>query len=251
MENQDSSDEFGEMICSELDVPIITSEALEPVVTICLCAITADHWLLLADGKVTFGAFSQLHKMCSDILKIISYEVLEVVEPQVRDWMFIHATQDGHNMKNHIFYSVTEDDIKASIGDFFDHCFGEVTGTPQERSNESVILLEMIAAEVKKRVNEALAELISPAGQPASCPQTVESIDSETSIDYDAIKMVNLVATILTCLLRNNTLYNVPCVTGCEEFCHGYREGRYETGRIQTHIPKVYWKPPTGFHGIK
>ena len=58
-----------------------------------------SHWLLLAEGKVTFGAFSQLHKMCSDILKIISYEVLDVVEPQVRDWMFIHATQGGHNKK--------------------------------------------------------------------------------------------------------------------------------------------------------
>ncbi|KAE8278662.1 hypothetical protein D5F01_LYC23579 [Larimichthys crocea] len=199
MENEDSSDESGEMICSELDVPIITSEALEPVVTLFLSAITDDQWVLLADGKMTSGAFSRLYKMCSDILKIISSEVLEVVEPQVLDWMFIHATQGGHNMKNRIFYSVTEDDIKASIGNSFDRCFGEVTGIPQERSNGSIALLELFAAEVKKRVNEKLA------GQSASCPRTVEFIDSETSNDYDATEMVHLVANILYCLLQNDS----------------------------------------------
>ncbi|KAE8278655.1 hypothetical protein D5F01_LYC23572 [Larimichthys crocea] len=164
MENEDSLEESRELTYRKLDVPIITSEALEPVVTLFLSAITDDQWVLLAADQIDFETFTLLYDMCHEVTNVITTWILDVVEPQIKNWISTATAQD-RNMRHHDYYSLTEDNVKASIGNSFDRCFGEVTGIPQERSNESVILLEMIASEVKKRLNESLAGLISSAGQ--------------------------------------------------------------------------------------
>ncbi|TMS11535.1 hypothetical protein E3U43_018926 [Larimichthys crocea] len=221
MENEDSLEESGELTYRKLDVPIITSEALEPVVTLFLSAITDDQWVLLAADQIDFETFTLLYDMCHEVTNVITTWILDVVEPQIKNWISTATAQD-RNMRHHDYYSLTEDNVKASIGNSFDCCFGEVTGIPQERSNESVILLEMIASEVKKRVNESLAGLISSAGQSASCPQ-IESTESNESHDSDTTQMVYQAGSILKFLLKKDTESSKdqenPCAVTSEDCC--------------------------------
>lgn len=96
---------------------------------------------------------------------------------------------------------VTEEDIQASIGNSFHRCFGATLDVPQERSADSEKLVELFAAEVKKRVNRSLAVI--------RCNRSTSS-ESETSSASHTEDMVYYVIQILSWCFSRKDSFELP-----------------------------------------
>ncbi|KAA8585565.1 hypothetical protein FQN60_004259, partial [Etheostoma spectabile] len=78
-----SPEELGEQRCSDLELPLLTSETLDEVVMLYLGSITNDQWLLLAAGSIDSAAVTLLSDLCHEVVQTVCNEVLDVVVPQV------------------------------------------------------------------------------------------------------------------------------------------------------------------------
>lgn len=78
------------------------------------------------------------------------------------------------------FYKVTEEDIEASLGNALHCCFGAAMGVAQQKSYDSEKLVEMFAADVKRKVNQSLAPIRGPAAftQPQGSAAELETYTS-------------------------------------------------------------------------
>ncbi|XP_071348821.1 uncharacterized protein [Trachinotus anak] len=192
-----SGNELGEYRCSDLDVPLCTSETFEPIFTSFLHKITNERWMILAAGHIDTTTTILLSKMCYQLVEEITVLVLQVVAPQVLDWVQgqispdIASTSTNVSIKRN-YYSVTEEDIQATLGDSLVLSFAEALGVEKEWP-ENDRLMELFAAEVKERVNCQLDRL----REPAPSTETKEPLDEPPKCDSPTVEMVFLIATML------------------------------------------------------
>ncbi|XP_034381648.1 uncharacterized protein LOC117725900 [Cyclopterus lumpus] len=205
-------DEPGELRCSDLEVPLLTSKSLKEVVMLHLKYITEEQWALLAGGQVDPDTALLLSVLCLNIVERVYNLVLEVVASQVYDWALgqsSDARASGHSSasvpmieiesprQEWNFHTVTEEDMQASLGDSLHRCLGETLDVASERSDHSEQLLLLVAEEVANKVNRKLADVT----------QTNSSRQLEVSSESAPLDMVHHVAKILeSCLAQNFTL---------------------------------------------
>ncbi|KAA8584024.1 hypothetical protein FQN60_015232, partial [Etheostoma spectabile] len=126
-----SPEELGEQRCSDLELPLLTSETLDEVVMLYLGYVTNKQWLLLAAGSIDSAAVTLLSDLCHEVVQTVCNEVLDVVAPQVygKTWghNFMESTINPSNtsvtmyldkseapQREHNDHSVTVEDIQAS-----------------------------------------------------------------------------------------------------------------------------------------
>ncbi|XP_071320964.1 uncharacterized protein [Trachinotus anak] len=192
-----SENELGEYRCSDLDVPLFTSEIFEPIFTSFLHNITNERWMILAAGHIDTTTIILLSNMCYELLEEITVLVLQVVAPQVLAWVqdqispVIASTSTDVSIERN-YYHVTEEDIQATLGDSLHFSFAEALGVDKEWP-ETDKLMELFAAEVKERVNCQLDRL----GEPAPSTEPEEALDDHLKHDSPTAKMVFLIANML------------------------------------------------------
>ncbi|KAF1372635.1 hypothetical protein PFLUV_G00267950 [Perca fluviatilis] len=209
-----SPDELGEERCSDLEMPLLTSETLDEVVMLYLGYITNENWLLLADGSIDSATVLLLSDLCYEVVQTVCDEVLDVVAPQVNDKTWGHISMESASnpsntyvtmylgesespQREHNYHSVTVEDIQASLGHSLHQCLGEALEVVEESSDDSEQLLQLVAEEVAKKVNRTLAAITQSA---SSSP----SEESDEWVTPQSTKhMVFHVANILSrCVVR-------------------------------------------------
>ncbi|TDG96868.1 hypothetical protein EPR50_G00234370 [Perca flavescens] len=234
-----SPEELGEQRCSDLELPLLTSETLDEVVMLYLGYITNEHWLLLADGSIDSATVLLLSDLCYEVVQTVCDEVLDVVAPQVYNKTLGHISMESASnpgntsvimylgesespQREHNYHSVTVEDIQASLGHSLHQCLGEALEVVEESSDDSEQLLQLVAEEVAKKVNRTLAAIT----------QTASSSPSEESDEWvtpqSTKHMVFHVANILSrCVVRKYQinppeelrLLSVSSWATVEEFC--------------------------------
>ncbi|GLD64839.1 uncharacterized protein AKAME5_001635100 [Lates japonicus] len=187
MDEEMSSEELGELRCSDLDVPLFISETFEPVIDIFLKDIRDEQWMLLEARNIDSDMILLLSNMCHAIVEMASDLILEAVEPQVFTWVQRQTSLDGASsstntsiLKDRNYHRVTEEDIQASFGDSLQQCFGASLGVEQERSLDSDKLLGLFSAAVKRRVNLELDLINGSVTKPEEPAAETQSCDSHT-----------------------------------------------------------------------
>lgn len=148
---------------------------------------------------------------------------------------------------------VTEDDIQASIGNSLHVCIGAVLGVEEESSHDSDKLLELVAAEVTRRVNLSLAA----NGESPSPPQSQDSSGSDISYQSRVDNMVYHAAYILkSCILKLNAIiesqdsdfsdFSSPDeITTVEEFSSEDAESIYSLSESSVHSFQIIEDSPS------
>ncbi|KAA8579337.1 hypothetical protein FQN60_010677 [Etheostoma spectabile] len=184
MDSTISPEELGEQRCSDLDLPLLTSETLDEVVSLYLGYITNKQWAMLADGHVDSAAATLLSDLCHEVVQTVCSEVLDVVAPQVyRQTMghnYMESTSsasatmylDEYEAPQRNYHSVTAEDIQASLGHSLHECLGEALEVVEERCEDAEQLLRLVAEEVADKINRTLAA----TRRPTSSSQSEESV---------------------------------------------------------------------------
>lgn len=176
---EDSEDEMGEAICSDLEVPLITKEFFFPIVQSYLSQIRETEWMILSTGNINVKIINLLTDMCNELIMEIGVMVLKVVAPQVMEWKKakISMYSSGNCINNSQSCSLRnyewlmDEDIEASITDSFNLSLSENLAVKEELL-DSKRLVELLAAEVRYKVNLTLAELDSFQAPQVSPAQT-------------------------------------------------------------------------------
>ncbi|KAL3045531.1 hypothetical protein OYC64_013740 [Pagothenia borchgrevinki] len=185
---------MGELMCSDLDMPMLTPDIFQPIIKSFLNDCTNVSWQLLSDGKIDSDAIILLTRMCQEIIDRLTMLILEVTLPQVNKWMdwveeenhrnacmtaSIPTKSSVYTQRTHIYDRVTEEDVEASFGNCLDCCFGMALGRQQGKTEQSQALLALFIVSIAKRVNCGLQELSQPSS-PNSSNESVSSTDSQT-----------------------------------------------------------------------
>ncbi|XP_029308704.1 uncharacterized protein LOC115022043 [Cottoperca gobio] len=145
------SDELSGLRCSELEVPLFTSDLFALWIRIYMDVVPDDdEWEILNNLKMDSHRGLLMSGMCRHILDCATITILDTVAPQVQSWIDVHAelenaknSSDTINAYDYLqgrtFNSVTEEDIQASIGNSLDYCFGAALGFRQKRTDDSTV----------------------------------------------------------------------------------------------------------------
>nr|XP_033952440.1 uncharacterized protein LOC117456610 isoform X2 [Pseudochaenichthys georgianus] len=206
---------MGELMCSNLDMPMLTPDTFQPIIRSCLNDCTAVSWQLLSDGKIDSDAVILLTRMCQEIIDTLTILIMEVTLPQVSKWMDWVEVENHKNasitasfpsvytQRTRTYDRVTEDDVVASFGNCLDCCFGMALGLPQSKTEQSQALLALFVVSITKRVNSDLRDLTQP-------PSSNSSSESVSSTDSQTEDIVYHIAHILRACMRNDKGLPLP-----------------------------------------
>ncbi|XP_059184309.1 uncharacterized protein LOC131963172 [Centropristis striata] len=190
-------DELGDLRCSDLDVPMF--QTFIGTVSGYVRTIQQHGWKLISEGKLDSETTknSVLFKLCQVLLELITDEVFVEVVPQIRSRMDAKMEEEDdindtlQSERN--YFSVSEEDILASLGSSFHRSFGAESPTPSKHVEK---LQELLATQVAKRVNQAIY-LIWPSSPPQPSQQSQISVDSPSSYESPIEEMAYCVSRIL------------------------------------------------------
>ncbi|XP_022051404.1 uncharacterized protein LOC110952251 [Acanthochromis polyacanthus] len=175
---------------TDVDVPLLTPDIFNTVVSMFLNDVASEQWRQLQAGHMDLDTFTLLSDMCKETVDAVSVSVLEAVEPQVTNGgtiIYVTTGTETQPKRQHHIYRVTEEAIRC-LGDSLHRCFGEALGLERERTHELEELVELFGLEVMNKVNRKLAQM-----EAATSAHQTKTSEASSHIE----DMVRLVADIL------------------------------------------------------
>ncbi|XP_059180226.1 uncharacterized protein LOC131959138 [Centropristis striata] len=215
------SDEIGEMRCSDLDLPMLTSDTVSKWITPHLNDIKAKQWTSL-HINIDNNTVMILSNICHEITETVSNLVLDDVMPQVYQWMEnINNPSKTSAVTNRIkspyrnrnYHTITVEDIEACLGNSLHQSLGEFLGVIEESCRDSEQLLHLVAEEVAKQVNRTLIYI----RESFSSQQVEQSFEFESPLSPTQ-EMVYHMSNILRRCLVKQPQPNLPDERSAQEF---------------------------------